>query len=260
MLPEVEYLGHRISARGLQPTEEKIRAIVKAPPPQDVSQFLGLVNYYGKFLPNLSTLLAPLHLLLRQETKWFWGQEQEEAFRKSKGLLTSAPLLVHYDGNKKIVLSCDASPYGIGAVLSQVMEDDSEQPVAYASRSLLPAEKNYSRLDKEGLALIFGVKKQSGPLSYQVELSDGRIFRRHIDEVRIRTVEVDLDGVSEPEDFMDGFPVEPAVPVPNPADVQPECPFVPVDATLEPARPAVMPAIVPRQSHRVQHPPDRLRR
>ncbi len=73
MLPEVEYLGHKISRHGLQPTPEKVRAVADAPPPQDVTQlksFLGLVNYYGKFLPNLSTALAPLHFLLQKQTKW----------------------------------------------------------------------------------------------------------------------------------------------------------------------------------------------
>ncbi len=161
MLTEVEYLGHKISRRGLQPTTEKVRAVANAPPPQDVTQlksFLGLVNYYGKFLPNLSTVLAPLHCLLQKQTRWVWGSAQQKAFADVKALLTSR-LLVHYGSRKELVLSCDASPYGVGAVLSHVMEDGSEQPVAFASRSLVPAEKNYSQIDKEGLALVYGVKK-----------------------------------------------------------------------------------------------------
>ena len=73
MLPTVEYLGHRISADSLQATDSKIKALKEAPTPQNVSQlkaFLGLVNYYGKFIPNLSTLLAPLHRLLQKSTTW----------------------------------------------------------------------------------------------------------------------------------------------------------------------------------------------
>ena len=73
--------------------------------------------------------------------------------------LTSSCLLVHFDPQKQVILSCDASPYGVGAVLSHQMDDGSEKPVAFASRSLSPAEKKYSQLEKEGLSIIFGVKK-----------------------------------------------------------------------------------------------------
>ena len=162
MLPSVEYLGHRISADGLHPTAEKTTAIADAPPPRDVSQlrsFLGMVNYYAKFLPNLSSTLAPLYRLLEKKTSWSWGKEQEAAFKTAKTHLTSSCLLVHYDPQKPLVLSCDASPYGVGAVLSHRMEDGSEQPIAFASRSLAPAEKKYAQLEKEGLAILFGVKK-----------------------------------------------------------------------------------------------------
>ena len=82
-LPSVEYLGHKISADGLHPTTEKIPANQTAPPPQDVSQmrsFLGLVNYHGKFLPDLSTVLAPLYQLEQKHSTWRWGKEQQNAF------------------------------------------------------------------------------------------------------------------------------------------------------------------------------------
>ena len=80
-------------------------------------------------------------------------------FNRAKQWLTSDKLLVHFDPERELVLSCDASPYGIGAVLAHIMDDGSEQPIAYASRTLAPAEKKYSHLDKEGLAVTFGVKK-----------------------------------------------------------------------------------------------------
>ena len=152
MLSEVEYLGHRITAEGLRPTPEKTRAIVNAPAPQSVSQlksFLGLVNYYAKFLPNLSSTLAPLYSLLQKYVEWSWGKDQEEAFQRAKQLLTSSNVLAHYDPTRELLLACDASPYGIGAVLSLVMADGSDKPVAFASRSLTPAEKRYSQLYKE---------------------------------------------------------------------------------------------------------------
>ena len=126
-----------------------------------LKSFLGLLNYYGKFIPNLSTLLAPLHRLLHKQSTWTWGSEQQGTFDRVKGILTSDSVLAHYDPFKPLLLACDASPYGVGAVLSHKFADGLEQPVAYASRSLGPAEKKYSQLDKEGLALIFGVKNDS---------------------------------------------------------------------------------------------------
>ena len=162
MLPSVEYLGYHISGEGIRPTEEKRRAIVDAPVPQDVTQlksFLGLVNYYSKFLPCLSHTLAPLYRLLSKHQQWGWGPEQSAAFQKAKSQLASDLLLTHFDPSKKIVLSCDASPYGIGAVLSHMYEDGSDRPIAFASRSLAPAEKNYSQIEKEGLAVVWGVRK-----------------------------------------------------------------------------------------------------
>ena len=158
----VEYLGHKISGQGLQPTDEKIQAIKSAPAPQDVTQlksFLGLINYYSKFLPNLSNTLAPLYRLLQKNTRWCWESEQRKAFQQAKESLTSDCVLVHFDPAKQLILACDASPYGIGAVLSHRMDDGKDKPIAFSSRTLAPAEKKYSQLEKEGLAVIFGVKK-----------------------------------------------------------------------------------------------------
>ena len=162
LLPSVGYLGHTITSDGLRPCEAKVHAIRGAPRPVDVNQlrsFLGLMNYYEKFLPNLSSILSPLYLLLQKCSSWIWGREQENAFKLAKDLLVSNKLLVHFDPDKELILSCDASPYGVGAVLSHRMPDGSDKPVYYASRSLSSAEKGYSQLDKEGLAIVFAVKK-----------------------------------------------------------------------------------------------------
>ena len=82
--------------------------------------------YYGKFLPNLGTLLRPLYDLLQSAKTWSWGKSQEQAISKAKELLSSATLLTHYDPEKPLVLSCDASPYEVGAVFSHRMEDRRE--------------------------------------------------------------------------------------------------------------------------------------
>ena len=118
-----------------------------------------MVNYYSKFLPNLANTLAPLYSLLQKTKKWSWGAPQKTAFIEAKRQLTSQKLLVHFDPSKELLLSCDASPYGIGAVLSHQMPDGTEQPIAFTSRSLSKAESNYAHLDKEGLAIVYRVKR-----------------------------------------------------------------------------------------------------
>ena len=162
MQPEVTYCGYVINGDGIQPVAAKVDAIKNAPEPRDVSQlraFLGMLNYYHRFIPDAATVLEPLHQLLRKGTNWQWLEEQQIAFEKAKELLQSAELLVHFDPKKELILASDASDYGVGAVLSHKMEDGSERPVGYVSRSLNDAERNYSTLEKEALAIIFGVKK-----------------------------------------------------------------------------------------------------
>ena len=162
MQPRIEYLGHIIDDKGLHPTEKKIKAIKEAPRPENITQlrsFLGILNYYSKFLPNISAKLTPLYSLLAKNTRWFWSAEQEKSFILAKEALQKDSLLVHYDSSRALVLACDASQYGLGAVLSHIMDDGSERPIAYVSRTLNSAEKKYSQLEKEALAIIFGVTK-----------------------------------------------------------------------------------------------------
>ena len=158
---EVVYLGHKIDSEGIHPTTDKCQAIKEAPVPTNLGElrsYLGLLNYYHKFLPNLTSTLASLYKLLNKNTKWTWTQNQMEAFTKSKELLLSSNLLVHYNPDLPIVLCSDTSPVGICSVLSHIMPDGSERPIAYASRTLTSAERNYSQIEKEGLGVIYGVK------------------------------------------------------------------------------------------------------
>ena len=145
MAPEVQYLGHKITKQGIEPTEEKVEAIVQSPHPTNISElkaFIGLINYYGKFIPNLSTVLNPLYSLLHKDRKWNLKSEQEEAFKKAKELIRSPKVLAHYDGTQKLVLTCDALPIGVGAVISHCTEEGAGQPIAFASRTLSRTEKN----------------------------------------------------------------------------------------------------------------------
>ena len=162
MLPKVTYLGYVISSEGVHPAPEKVRAIRNAPIPTNLSQlksFLSLLNFYSRFLPNQSTLLAPLHRLLRKNTRWEWGSEQQTAFEAAKSSLSSSSVLIHFNPDLPLIVSADASSYGVGAVLTHQLKDGTEQPVAFSSRTLSPAEKNYAQIDKEGLAIIFAVTK-----------------------------------------------------------------------------------------------------
>ncbi len=139
-----------------------INAVLNAPQPENVGQlrsFLGLVNYYHKFLPNLPTVLHPLNALPQQDTKWKWTKDCAQAFTAAKQLIIPDEVLTHYNPCPPLCLACDASPYGIGAVLSHEMTDGSKNPPAFASRSLTPAKCNYVQIDREALSLGWGVKK-----------------------------------------------------------------------------------------------------
>ena len=158
----VEYLGHVINAEGVHTSPTKVKAIIEAPPPrnlQELRSFLGLINYYAKFISNLSSSLHPLHALLKVGQSWKWTGDCEEAFQLAKLSLIAAPVLAHYDPSIPLVVATDASAYGVGAVLSHRYPDGSERPIAYASRTLSSSEHNYAQVEKEALSLVFGVQK-----------------------------------------------------------------------------------------------------
>ena len=105
----------------------------------ELKSFLGFINYYHKHLQNFSFFREPLHCLLRKETPWKWTEKENNSFKKAKKLLSSANSVVHYDTKKPLILVSDVSPYGLGAVLSNIMEDASERPIAFSSRTLSKA-------------------------------------------------------------------------------------------------------------------------
>ncbi|UYV60875.1 K02A2.6-like, partial [Cordylochernes scorpioides] len=158
---EIEYLGHLVTEEGIRPLDHKVQAIQKAKTPTNISElrsFLGLVNFYGKFIPNLPELLKPLHELLHKKRPWVWTKECGEAIDKCKNSITSERVLVPYDATLPLCLATDASQIGVGAVLSHIIEGQ-ERPIMFASRTLSEAEQNYSQIEKEALAIIYGVTK-----------------------------------------------------------------------------------------------------
>lgn len=154
MAPFVEFLGHLVDEKGVCPLPEKIQAIQQATVPTNLTElksYIGLLSYYGKFLPWVATDLVPLYQLLNKDAGWEWTAAQEQTFQKSKELLTSDSLLTHYNPQLPLVLACDVSAYGIGAVLAHIFPNSSEKPIAYASRTL--------QIEREVLSCMFGVKR-----------------------------------------------------------------------------------------------------
>uniref|UniRef100_A0A5S6QLD9 RNA-directed DNA polymerase n=1 Tax=Trichuris muris TaxID=70415 RepID=A0A5S6QLD9_TRIMR len=162
MCKSVTYLGHRIDQEGIHPTQERIEAIRQMPMPSNVQElrsFLGAVNYYAKFVPGLQQHCVPLYRLTKSGIPWAWGTEETRLVERLKRMLTSSETLVHYDEKRPLILATDACEIGVGAVLSHLFPSGEERPIAFASRTLTETEKRYATIDKEALAIIFGVAK-----------------------------------------------------------------------------------------------------
>ena len=145
LVGSVEYLGHRIDSTGLHSTDGKLQAILQASTLQSVTFLLGVS--YNKFIPSLATTLHPLNQLLREDHRWRWNKVRSRLLAAKEGV-TSSCVLVHYNPNLPIRMAGDASAYGVGMVISHVMPDGSEQPIAFTSRTLSNSERNYSQIRK----------------------------------------------------------------------------------------------------------------
>ena len=143
---EVEYLGHVITPVGLRPNSKLVEAVRDYSPPkniQELRRFLGLTSYYRRFVNQFAKVAEPLHRLTRKNAVFQWSQECQTAFEELKGRLVTPPVLAYPNFDADFVLEMDASHQGLGAVLSQRQEDGKLHPIAYASRALSGAEKNY---------------------------------------------------------------------------------------------------------------------
>lgn len=156
----VSYLGHVFDRDGVHPNPEKVRAILDAPAPNDLKQlqaFLGLCNFYNRFIPNFTDVLSPLYSLLRKNVKFCWKSEQQRCFELVKSLFLNNNVLKLFTPTLETLLETDASGYGISAVLFQRKNSDAPWlPVQFASRTLNDAERNYSNIEREALSVVFG--------------------------------------------------------------------------------------------------------
>ena len=156
-MTQVPYIGHLLTREGLRVDPKKVEAIEEMPAPKDakaVQRLLGSVNYLAKFVPHLSNIMQPLRRLLNKDTGWCWLHTHQQAFDEMKKALTTTPALSYYDVMKPVVIQCDASDSGLGAVLLQ-----NRLPVAYLSRALTSTETNYAHIEKELLAIVFACEK-----------------------------------------------------------------------------------------------------
>lgn len=150
----MKFLGHIFTENGYKADNDKIKAIQQLKSPNNVKELqriLGMVNYIGKFICNLSELTEPLRKLLLKGTAWVWEDEHKQAFEKIKVALTTTPVLAYYDVNQRVKLSVDASSKSMGICLMQ-----NDKPVAYATRAFNKSQQNHPQIVKEALAIRFG--------------------------------------------------------------------------------------------------------
>ncbi|XP_029163431.1 uncharacterized protein LOC114934886 [Nylanderia fulva] len=158
---QVKYLGFIVSKEGLSVDPEKAQPILEYPAPTNLKQlrrFLGMSSWYRRFIPQFATRSEPLTRLLKKDQPWKWTNEQVHAFEEIRSYLVAAPTLSRPDFSIPFVLQTDASSVGIGAVLTQTINEE-EHVIAFASRALADPEKRYTVTEQECLAVIWAIKK-----------------------------------------------------------------------------------------------------
>lgn len=156
------FLGHRLSEKGIEATEDKIQAIKSFRQPatsEEVRSFLGLVNFLAKFIPNLATLTEPLRQLMKSNVPFEWGPQQNNAFESLKECMMRPTILGYYDPKDKTQVIADASPVGLGAVLVQYDTNNQPRVISFAHKSLTDTEKRYAHTEKKALALVWAVER-----------------------------------------------------------------------------------------------------
>jgi len=158
---EVEFLGVVIGSEGIKMKKEKVKGVLEwlmLKCVKDVQKFLGLANYYRRFIEGFATVARPLHDLVKKDKKWDWTEREEKMFKELKERFTKEPVLAAPDIDKKMRIEVDVSDYVMGGVLSMECKDGLWRPVAFLSKLLNETERNYEIHDKEMLAIVRGLE------------------------------------------------------------------------------------------------------
>ena len=163
---EIEFLGHIVGSGTMRPTQAKVSKILDIATPKTKKQvraLIGLTSYYRRYMDNFAHIIAPLADLTKKDkpTKVRWSEECQQSLDSIKKLLSSSPVIILPDFEKQFILRTDASSRGLGAALMQMAEDGELHPVLYASRKLLDRETRYSTVERECLAVVWGIDKFS---------------------------------------------------------------------------------------------------
>ena len=159
---EINFFGFSVSASGVKPTYDKLETVMQYKEPEnakEVRSFLGLINFFGRFIQNLSAKTHILRQLTRKGAPWQWEQEHRDVFEQLKQEVCQETVLAHYDQTRETFLIVDASPIGLGAILAQKQECGTMRPVYFASKTLSKTESNYSQIEREALAVWWGCKR-----------------------------------------------------------------------------------------------------
>jgi len=161
-MDRLSHLGFVISSKGVEADPSKVERIQNFPMPRSVTEvrrFLGIASYYRRFVQNFAKVAAGLNELLKKTTDRFqWNEKSEQSFSALKNALSSSPCLAYPDETKPYIIHTDASGEGLGAILHQIQDDDGkEHPIAYASRTTTPAEKNYGASELEALGVVWAL-------------------------------------------------------------------------------------------------------
>ena len=158
----VLYFGHLLSSDGIRVDPARVKAIREMPAPskaKSIESFLGLVNYYRRFVRNLSEIEAPLRDVISNAT-FVWTEEAQPSFDEIKKFIARDLILAYPDPTALLVVDRDASDVGLGSIISQIGSDGTEHPIAYASRVLAPSEKKLSVMEREWLAVVWAITEQ----------------------------------------------------------------------------------------------------
>lgn len=159
---KILFFGHIFDKKGMSPDPKKVEALVKTETPSnptEVRSLLSAVAFCSRFIPNFSTITAPLRRLTCKDREWKWSDEEDKALNELKDSLENSKTLGFFDVNKETVLYVDGSPVGVGAVLTQKDEKGDTTPIYYASKSLSPTQSRYSQLEREALAVFWAIRR-----------------------------------------------------------------------------------------------------